>query len=124
MRLWLMASSDFGRIAVPLQLVELLLAPSVHEVLYLRSTCGPYSLGCTASCAFSLWSPRSASSMAAPLHYSSLPATLLLDSFGPFGQFIVPLHLAAPFLEPSVDGSSGLVFLWGRYFIMLPFKLH
>ena len=119
-----MASSDFGRIAVPLQLVELLLAPSVHEVLYLRSTGGPYSLGCTASCAFSLWSPRSASSMAASLHYSSLPVTLLLDSFGPFGRFIVPLHLAAPFLEPSVDGSSGLVFLWGRYFIMLPFKLH
>ena len=119
-----MASSDFGRIAVPLQLVALLIAPSVHEVLHLRSTCGPSSLGCAASCSFIRWSLRSASSMAAPIHYASLPATLLLDLLVLSVDFMAPLLLAAPLLATSVDGSSGMVLLWRRYFMMLPFRLH
>ena len=59
--------------------------------------------------------------MAAPLHYASLPATLLLDLLVLSVDFMAPLHLAAPLLATSVDGSSGMVLLWRRYFMMLPF---
>jgi hypothetical protein len=41
-----------------------------------------------------------------------------------FGQLVAPIHLAAPLLEPSVDGVLGLLLLWRRHFIILPFQLH
>ena len=59
-----------------IQLAVLLLAPLVHDLLCLQSTCSLYSLGRATYCTFGTWKLWYDPLTAAPLHSASLPTAL------------------------------------------------